>query len=376
MASVTGFSLVLSARTDTAVKVRALELGADDYLTKPFWPEELVARVHARLRRPIARRDGRLELGPLAIDVGGRRVELSGEPVELTRVEFELLLALARRPGAAVQRAWLVEHVLDPEREGGERTLDVHLAPAPQARRDPGGDRDRLGRRLPTRARGARVRLRLRLGLSVLVAAVPVVGLLAWQHRRLERARMRDALEEAHYLTSLVQNLGAAARLEGGAVELVRRPLVLDELVERVLARHRPIAAQKEIALEHALPGEPLTVEAVATLLEQALGNLVHNAVRYGRAGGHVLVTLEERGPHGFSLRVLDDGPGIPPGELARLGERSFRGGDARSRHPDGLGLGLSIAREIAARHGCELRLRPSEQGGLEAELTGPRLST
>ncbi len=120
--------LVLSAKTDTAVKVRALELGADDYLTKPFWPEELVARVQARLRRPTAQRDGRLELGPLTLDLQARRVLLHGEPVELTRVEFELLRALARRPGAAVQRAWLVEHVLDPEREGGERTLDVHIS--------------------------------------------------------------------------------------------------------------------------------------------------------------------------------------------------------------------------------------------------------
>lgn len=184
---------------------------------------------------------------------------------------------------------------------------------------------------------------------------------------------LRDALEEAHYLTSLVQNLGAAARLESGVVELQRRPLVLDELVERVLARHRPIALQKELTLEHALPGEPLTVEADVTLLEQAVGNVVHNAVRYGRPGGRVLVSLEERGPDRFSLRVLDDGPGIPAEELARLGERSWRSDAARSRHPDGLGLGLSIAHEVARRHGYALELRRSEPGGLEVEFAGPR---
>lgn len=184
---------------------------------------------------------------------------------------------------------------------------------------------------------------------------------------------LRDALEEAHYLTSLVQNLGAAARLESGVVELHRRPLVLDELVERVLARHRPIALQKEITLEHALPGEPLTVEADVTLLEQAVSNVLHNAVRYGRPGGRVLVSLEERGPDGFSLRVLDDGPGIPAQELARLGERSWRSDAARSRHPDGLGLGLSIAHEVARRHGFTLELRGSEPGGLEVEFSGPR---
>ena len=119
--------LVLSARNDTRDKVRALELGADDYVTKPFWPEEVVARVQARLRRPVLAR-GLVETGELAIDVEARRVEVAGAAVELTRVEFELLAALARRLGAAVSRAWLVEHVLDPDREGTERTLDVHVS--------------------------------------------------------------------------------------------------------------------------------------------------------------------------------------------------------------------------------------------------------
>jgi two-component system response regulator MtrA len=120
--------LVLSAKNDAAVKVRALELGADDYMTKPFWPEELLARVGARLRRPVLARGDRLEVGPIAIDLLARRVHVDAREIELTPVEFELLLALSRRTGAAVSRTWLVENVLDPEREGGERTLDVHVS--------------------------------------------------------------------------------------------------------------------------------------------------------------------------------------------------------------------------------------------------------
>jgi DNA-binding response OmpR family regulator len=120
--------LILSARNETRDKVRALQLGADDFVTKPFWPEELVARVRARLRRPVMEQDGAINAGDLTIDLAARTVTNAGEPVELTKVEFDLLAALARRAGAAIQRSWLVENVLDPEREGTERTLDVHIS--------------------------------------------------------------------------------------------------------------------------------------------------------------------------------------------------------------------------------------------------------
>ncbi|AKT40292.1 response regulator transcription factor [Chondromyces crocatus] len=120
--------LVLSARNDTTDKVRALQLGADDYMTKPFWPEELIERVRARLRRPTLQRGDVIDLGPLRIDVATREVHVDDKPVELTRVEFDFLTALARRPGKAITRAWLVENVLDPSRDGTERTLDVHVS--------------------------------------------------------------------------------------------------------------------------------------------------------------------------------------------------------------------------------------------------------
>ena len=120
--------LILSARNETADKVRSLELGADDYVTKPFWPEELLARVEARLRRPALQRDGVLKVGDIRLDVERRSVKVGDEDVGLTRVEFDMLAILARRPGAAVSRASLAQSALDPDREGTERTLDVHMS--------------------------------------------------------------------------------------------------------------------------------------------------------------------------------------------------------------------------------------------------------
>jgi DNA-binding response OmpR family regulator len=120
--------LILSALKTLPDKVRALQLGADDYMTKPFWPEEFVARVKARLRRPDLRRGGRLRVGDAVVDLAARRVEAGGRAVELTRAEFDLLAALARRPGSAVSRAWLLENVLDPDRGTTERTLDNHFS--------------------------------------------------------------------------------------------------------------------------------------------------------------------------------------------------------------------------------------------------------
>jgi two-component system response regulator MtrA len=120
--------LVLSALKTMPDKVRALGLGADDYMTKPFWPEELVARVKARLRRPGLRRGGALRFASVVLDLDARVATDGDRAIDLTRAEFDLLAALARRPGTAVSRQWLLENVLDPDREATERVLDNHVS--------------------------------------------------------------------------------------------------------------------------------------------------------------------------------------------------------------------------------------------------------
>lgn len=120
--------IILSARDETHDKVRGFSLGADDYLSKPFWPEELVARVAARLRRPVLERGAAVVAGSLRLDTSDRSVTLDGVAMDLTRTEFAILHALLRRVGSAVSRAALVNAALDPERQGSERTLDVHVS--------------------------------------------------------------------------------------------------------------------------------------------------------------------------------------------------------------------------------------------------------
>ena len=189
-----------------------------------------------------------------------------------------------------------------------------------------------------------------------------------------ERRLVSGALEEAHYLGSLLRNLNASARLRGGVRQLQMHEVALGPLVERVVARHRPIARERGVALDFAVPEAPVRARADVTLLEQAASNLVQNAVRYNARGGHVAVTLEGPIRGRFALVVADDGPGIAADERARLMSRGVRGEAARGRHPGGMGLGLGIVRGVAERHGIDFSLEPREGGGLVATLSGPCL--
>jgi len=120
--------IMLTARTEEVDRVTGLELGADDYITKPFSLRELVARVRAVLRRAegfqIPRR---LERGDLVIDLEARRVSLPGREVELTPTEFDLLVALARHPGRVFDRLQLLEAIDRYPGEGLARTIDTHI---------------------------------------------------------------------------------------------------------------------------------------------------------------------------------------------------------------------------------------------------------
>jgi two-component system KDP operon response regulator KdpE len=125
--------IVVSARGQESDKVRALDLGADDYLTKPFSVQELLARVRAALRRRTAVGDDAdgspvFGVGDLLIDLSKRRVTLGGEPVTLTPLEFKLLAELAKHPGRVLTHRALLEAVWGPSRAREPHLVRVHMA--------------------------------------------------------------------------------------------------------------------------------------------------------------------------------------------------------------------------------------------------------
>jgi DNA-binding response OmpR family regulator len=137
--------IMLTARDDETDKVVGLELGADDYITKPFSIREFRSRVRALLRRAATApygetaRDELIESDGLRVDVGKRTVEVRGEPVQLTYVEFELLRTLAGRPGRVFTRQMLLESLWGDSAYREPRTIDVHVRHLREKlERDPG----------------------------------------------------------------------------------------------------------------------------------------------------------------------------------------------------------------------------------------------
>lgn len=187
-----------------------------------------------------------------------------------------------------------------------------------------------------------------------------------------QRARVRSAMDEAHYMTSLIHNLSLAAKLEAGEPELGRATLDLGALIERVVARHRPIARNHDIALEQATPEAAVRCAGDVTAVEQAVGNLVLNAVQHVEPGGHIAVTLDVGDAETFTIRIVDDGPGMPAADLDRVLERGLRGNQARTRAPHGRGLGLDIVHRVIRLHGWTFALAARAPHGLAVTISGP----
>jgi DNA-binding response OmpR family regulator len=126
------YVIMLTARAEEVDKLIGLAVGADDYMTKPFSPRELAARAGAMLRRPRGRQQADTEVparqfGDLSVDPAAREVSVAGAPVELTRLEFDVLDVLSARPRLAFSRRQLVERVWGEDWFGDEHIVDVHI---------------------------------------------------------------------------------------------------------------------------------------------------------------------------------------------------------------------------------------------------------
>jgi two-component system alkaline phosphatase synthesis response regulator PhoP len=121
--------IMLTARAEETDRLIGLELGADDYIVKPFSPRELVARVRAVLRRTQGevQTTGVVRVGELEIDLNGNRVTLRGESLRVTRIEFNLLAILAQHPGQTFSRAQLIDRLHGPADGGYDRSIDAHV---------------------------------------------------------------------------------------------------------------------------------------------------------------------------------------------------------------------------------------------------------
>jgi len=153
----------------------------------------------------------------------------------------------------------------------------------------------------------------------------------------------------AERLKVLLEDLLTVSELESGRIKMDLQAVPLRSTVEKVLGDHQAKAANRGIRLENRVRDQ--VVRADTGRLEQVLGNLVDNAVKYGRESGNVSVEAAEGERGMVEVCVRDDGPGIPPDALERVFERFYRVDKARSREQGGTGLGLSIVKHIIQSH-------------------------
>ncbi|TDC66071.1 response regulator transcription factor [Streptomyces hainanensis] len=139
--------IMVTARSDVRSRIHGLNLGADDYVVKPYDTGELLARIHAVSRRrsadeepsgPEPAPDGVLNLGPVTVELATRQVSVDGRQIALTRKEFDLLALLAQRPGVVFRREQIISDVWQTSWEGTGRTLEVHVASLRAKLRRPG----------------------------------------------------------------------------------------------------------------------------------------------------------------------------------------------------------------------------------------------
>lgn len=175
------------------------------------------------------------------------------------------------------------------------------------------------------------------------------------------------------HMAHLLDDLLDVSRVTRGVLEIRRQPLDLREVVQSAVAAARPLAEAAHQELTAALPAEPLPVKGDAVRLAQIIGNLLHNATKYTPAGGHIVVTASLAGGE-VTVSVKDDGVGIASEALATIFELFVQIDPTGTRAPDGLGIGLSLARDLVRLHGGQIGAHSAGRGlGSEFIIRLPR---
>ncbi len=217
----------------------------------------------------------------------------------------------------------------------------------------------------------ANVSHELRTPLSLIKGYVETLLDGARNNPEVEERFLRIIERNAHRLDLLIQDLLAISALEAGRVKLNLQPVSLRTLADDALADLKKQADARSIRLVNELP--ELTATGDADRLEQVLANLVDNAIKYGSAGGSVVIGGRQAEDGQVEVSVRDDGPGIPPDALERVFERFYRVDKARSREQGGTGLGLSIVKHIVQGHGGAVWARSELGHGTTFFFTLPK---
>lgn len=210
---------------------------------------------------------------------------------------------------------------------------------------------------------------------SMLLVAEPLAALERDLVKTLASRRDPEivaAVKETHRLAAAVQNQAAVVRLRSVTDSSPREAVNVADVIDMLRTSRAPLAAAVGVTVDTSEAGAPVIIQADSVLIEQAIGNVIDNAIIYNREGGSVRVSTNVY-DHGkrFRLIVTDGGPGVSDEEFAGLtANKRFRGDEARSRRPGSRGLGLALAREIADRFGLQLDIRRPMKGGLEVEFT------
>ena len=183
------------------------------------------------------------------------------------------------------------------------------------------------------------------------------------------------AAHALHRLTSRLENLAGAARVRGRGEAIAQESVDLGALVARVTDRYRAEAQLAGVSLTVVPTVSPIGTMGDTELLEQAVRNVVDNAIEYAGSGARVTIALTREGAQ-FALTITDNGRGVTEEQFKGLNAiRRFRGDEGRSPQPGGPGLGLAVAREAAERFGMQFTLQRPRAGGFEVVFSGPATS-